>query len=658
MKGDVFELDIETFSEFFCICISNFKSGEKKVFEVSRRKNDLKEAIEYLNNPNHKVITFNGNGYDNIIINFIVKNYQKIIKLPVNQINLLLKSVNDAMNKKDENGRHKYSWYAYKLPYHSIDLMAFWALSTIKNKQLSLKFFMSNLGLKIQECPINWQRTNLTDEEMDTIIEYCFNDVHGTHELAVALRDRINFRNKLRLDFGFDCLSWSDVKIGEHGLLYDMAIENDVTIQELKDLRKESISRVYIKEVIPDVIKFKEKATGRHWQEKDKSKDGKTVMKQCFNTFNDLLSYLKKQVVTSTNDLNCRVYYKDSIYDIKSGGLHTYHPNPILFSKNEDEIMEDIDVSSYYPTLGSEWEKVPKHFKRFKLADILKRQAIERIADKLEGRLVLADFKKLKLNGGFYGKTNERNSSMYDWRCTLSITIAGQLGLLMIAEEAELLGAKVLMCNTDGITIRIHKSLHSKWREKCAEWETKMKCKWEYVEYEKIYCRDINNYLAVYTSGKIKEKGFFVTNPNIDSSRNFLVIPKAFKEHVIKGTPIEEFILNHDNLFDFCGAVKINKIFEVYFDNEKVQQLNRYLVVNNGSYLVKKHEEKRKFDSLNNLKGVRVDLYNEDCRGKSIKDIPNVNYRYYIESVKKAIAGFDKTSNNIIDTYGQTKLII
>lgn len=649
-----FSGDIEVFKKFFCLVTKNYQTGEFRVFEISRRRNDIRQMVDFLKDDELHFFTYNGNEYDNIILNYIIRNVEKLVQFDAHQLCAHFKKINDNIFNKDEFGHHDYVQYKFKLPFKSIDIMSFWALSTIKAKQLSLKFFMANLGLKIEECPISFNTEELSDEDFDTIIGYCKNDVNGTDRLIHELREKINFRFDINRTLGFPCLSWSDVKIGEYGLLHDMSVRNNIPISELQQLKTHH-EKVFIKELIPDVIKFKTPATGRVWREKEKNKKaGETKYKTCFDNFNDLLIYLKKQVVRSTKELNCRVYYKGVIYDIKSGGLHTYHPTPVFFEPKEDELLEDIDVSSYYPTIGSKWKRVPRHFKNLGLAEILDDHTNSRVIDKKEGRLTEADFKKLKLNGGFFGKTNEKNSAMYDWKCTLQITILGQLGLLMIAEECVHLGGEVLMCNTDGITVRMPKHLHEAWREKCKEWETTMRCKWEYVEYSKVYCRDINNYLAFYPNGKIKAKGWFVTEPNIDASRNFLIIPKAVKEFFSKGTNIEEFVRNQENkFFDYCGAVKISKKFDVLYDNEDAQQLNRYYVTKEGSYIIKMKDER--VYSLNNLKGTKVNLFNEDCREVKCETI-NIDYNYYINMVKQEISKFDNSLNLPVNTYGQVSL--
>ena len=652
-------LDIEVFKRFFCVCIKDFKTGERYYFEISRRRNDLENLIAFVfkDPENTYIFTCNGNRYDNVILNFLRKKLAVFRKMSHKEINPIIKMVSDEIiQNTNENGLNKYSSFGWGLSFNSVDFQAFYAISTVKSKNLSLKFFSFNLGLKIEECPVHWNKDELTDKEMDLIASYCWTDTDNTdYVIENEKREDVNFRFELRKEYGFDCLSWSDVKIGEEGLLHDMAKENNVHVDELRNKRTFR-SHVNLKNIINPDIKFQVPATGKHWKErikKGKTKDAEVVM-DCFETFNDLLNFLKRKTVKSLKEINCRVYYEGTLYDVKSGGLHSYH-EPIIYKTPEGYFMEDIDVDSYYPSLGCEHGYVPKQFKPYKLADILRTQKKERVADKKAGRIRKANFKKLKLNGGFFGKTSEPNSDMNDWQCTLQITLNGQLGLLMKSEMATLIeGVQVLMCNTDGITVIVPNSKEQEWYASCRKWEQIMKCTWEHVRYSKIVCRNINNYIAFYAdpAKAPKLKGFFDIAPSIDKSRNFLVIPKAVREYFINGTPVEDFIRKHDNFFDFCAGVKQSRKFSVHFKGEQVQQLNRYYASNSGSYLVKNEKAKDKYSSIQALAGHKVKLYNDDIRGMKVSKELDINYQYYINKAKEVIAEFSTT-----DDYQKSKTI-
>ena len=396
--------DIEVFPSFFCICFTDFYTREKKHFRISTHENDSEKLYTYLynnNNNNYYLISFNGNSYDWIIVNYLFVNYHKLKSLPVTNLNERLYLISQSIiESQNTNNFHysEYKKYIYNLPFNSIDLADFWAKLIIRNKKLSLKFFAISLDLSIIECPISWTQKYLTKEEEDIVIDYCYNDIDITHNLAHALREQINFRLKLKKQKGYDCLSWSGVKIGSESLIKDLASTNNISEKVIRDMRTYRNS-VKLSDIILPTIKFETPPTGNHWKVKAKSsKKGENKFIDCFNTFSDLLIYLKTLEVKDTKSINCRVFFKDMIYDIKSGGLHSYHDSELRI-REENKLYIDEDVSSYYPTLGAEQSFVPYHFIKLGLADILKRDKKDRIKDKKEGRLLDAELKKLKLNG-------------------------------------------------------------------------------------------------------------------------------------------------------------------------------------------------------------------------------------------------------------------
>jgi len=275
-----------------------------------------------------------------------------------------------------------------------------------------------------------------------------------------------------------------------------------------------------------------------------------------------------------------------------------------------------------------------------------------------------AELKKLKMNGGFYGNTNNAYSCMFDWLCTLQITLNGQLFLLMNVEmQTRNKGIVVDMCNTDGISYYLDKTEKEYFDKTNKEWEKITKTELEYVNYELVIKSSINDYLAFYYDKegkiKIKEKGFYVTKPLLDMSKEFLVIPKVIQKYFLhkyfknEEINIEQEVKKHSNIYDFCSSSKIDKDYQVIYNGEKVQQLNRYYVSKKGSYLYKKKKEKIELESV--LKNTKVIILNN--KTEEINDERNIfeiDYKYYINAVQEHI---NKYNNDVsIDTKGQFNL--
>jgi hypothetical protein len=216
----------------------------------------------------------------------------------------------------------------------------------------------------------------------------------------------------------------------------------------------------------------------------------------------------------------------------------------------------------------------------------------------------------------------------------LSITINGQLFLLMLAEQCEEEGISVDMANTDGITFIIPKEKEERFRVICKEWEKLTLMELENVQYKKVVRLNINSYLAIGVDGTVKQKNLFVTEPDLGNSVDFLIIPKALNAYYIDGIQPENFIIKHNNIFDFCASKKVNKSYYITWTSpdgitSKQQRLNRFYASTKGGYLYKNREG----SSSHLLKDSGVMIYN-----RHLEYFPeDINYKFYINKVRSII---------------------
>jgi hypothetical protein len=194
-------------------------------------------------------------------------------------------------------------------------------------------------------------------------------------------------------------------------------------------------------------------------------------------------------------------------------------------------------------------------------------------------------------------------------------------------------GINVVSVNTDGLEILYHKDLKSKVQEIFSQIAEMFSYEFEYDEYTAIYYLNINNYLAVTKSGKVKKKGIFVTDPVLENGHDSLVIPKALEAHLTGVKNYKDFILEHDNIYDFCNSFKIAKKYKVYHNGEIVQNLNRFYASNNAPYLYKKKKESIDFEHIFSPSGVTI--FNRYVE-KPISEY-KINYNYYIEEARKVL---------------------
>jgi hypothetical protein len=79
------------------------------------------------------------------------------------------------------------------------------------------------------------------------------------------------------------------------------------------------------------------------------------------------------------------------------------------------------------------------------------------------------------------------------------ITVNGQLSLCLLVDRLlDINGLKLVAVNTDGVTIALRRDTEDEYYSFCKQWEQDVKLQLEYVEYKKMFIRDVNSYVAVY----------------------------------------------------------------------------------------------------------------------------------------------------------------
>lgn len=647
--------DCEIFYNLSFFGFKNFETKETFSFEISEYVNQSKEFYEFLSKLDAKntfFISFNGIDYDNLVTNYFYKQYRYFVQQNMTALDicLALKQFSDhVIQCQDSHNDVTIKKYKYHNKWIDIDLFRYWSKMTRQNRKISLKGLGIQLNHdRVQELPYDFNKL-LTENEIEIVKDYNLNnDLVITDKLCEKMKYQIIQRQDANTKYGFNCWSWDRVKLGLQILLYEYCKEFNIEKENIMGLRGK-FEPIKIERLLSYKINFKETEEKIY----QKVEDGKIVY-YC-NSFYTLYNHLKNRIVSTTDELAYSVIIKGVKYDIQSGGLHSFH-NPEIIEPNLDEVeYVDADVSSYYPTLGAEYGFVPSHLPG--LDKVIKRIKNQRLQYKKEGKIADAELYKLALNGGYYGNLNSNYTPMYDPKQLLSVTLNGQLFLLMFCEKMIDVGIQVDSCNTDGVTCIIPKNLTNKYNEICKWWEQLTLMQLEYDGFKKVIRGNINNYLAIklkLTDKKefeVKEKGiWFLTNPELGLSVNALIIAKSLQLYYTKKILIEESINNPEKygftIFDYCYSNKISKDYEVYWNNIKQQNLNRFYIGGRTSpYLYKKKKTKTTMENV--LKGFGVELYNNHIE-KPFKEY-GVNTQYYISKTREILFELEPNQVNLFE---------
>ena len=198
------------------------------------------------------------------------------------------------------------------------------------------------------------------------------------------------------------------------------------------------------------------------------------------------------------------------------------------------------------------------------------------------------------------------------------------------------------MANTDGFECYVPNEHYDQFLETCKQWEQHTGFELEHFVYDRIYMLNVNSYLGVFKDGSYKEKGWFVTNPDLGNKVDFLALPKAVNNYLLNNVPLQD-TFDKCSIYDFCGAQKIGKNYDVFYNGVQLpQRLNVYYVSNKGGYLLTRKHGSSNFSSLSKLQKTIVTVFNE------YKDGPyDIDYKYYTRNATKILTSmgmFNKTT--------------
>ena len=574
--------DVETLRGMFLYVAKDLNTGKKFIFRIDRYQNDLQALVCHLREELFEYyVSFNGLSFDCQVIQYILTNCHKWVDLPGLKVAAIIYQF--AQDRIDD-ARYKLPapFKEWKLWAKQVDLFKIHHFDN-KSRRCSLKWAEYSMDFSsIEEMPIDHSRADLSPAEIENIISYCINDVEATEQLFLITRglteleeyagkDKIQDRFDLIEEYGlpYTAMNWSDVRIGDElnkleyskltGLSY-------YQIEELKANRRSNAGFTF-GDCIPGYIRFQTKE---------------------LQEFHQLVSGTR--VNLKDNKQGFQVKIGETEYTIKKGGIHSNDKKRMVVT-GAGQLMIDADVGSQYPSAIVKRGLYPSHLGQKWLGNyqrtIARRLEYKKLSqdksltrDQRRKYKGLAESLKLALNGGGFGKTNETNNWQYDPFVHFSCTVGNQFEMLMLIEALELAGIHVISANTDGIVSLLSKEKEPEYYRICKEWEntvgnTEMG-KLEFTEYAKLIQTSVSDYLAVKASGEIKKKGDFATTSEIHKNKSRRIIPIAMEQYFIKGTPVEDTIRNHPNLFDYTIGVRANKDYHYEAINPKTAAARKY----------------------------------------------------------------------------------
>ena len=483
-------------------------------------------------------------------------------------------------------------------------------LTTLDTKQelapsLSLKEIEANLGMNILETPVSFNiDRELTDSEVDTVIEYCRHDVETTKKLFLLRKDYFESKFDICKEFKLDKL---DVRKTRANLASKVlkcskdrlpagVLENAdrLNITIVDELRTENIPN--------EILNFYKS------------------IKQRFEDGESFESLEKEKLVYSL----CGVEHTYAF-----GGLHGARENFRYEGK-----MLNVDVGSYYPSMMINFNFMSRASESPDLYKNLYATRMDYKAKKDNKQQIY----KILLNSTFGALKSEFND-LFDPVMSNNICVNGQLILTDLIMSLRPY-CELVQSNTDGILVKYKEKDLDIIKTICSEWELNYGLTLDYEYVEKIVQRDVNNYILKTKDGKIKGKGLFANfNGGNFEKNNLTVIDMALKNYYLNGIDIKDTITNmitNKNLMPLQQIAKMGGTFDFMEHNgQEVQKVNRIFATWDNRYgsinKVKNNNGVKKYNKIPNSSDKCV-INNETL---DMLDTNLLDLDYYVKLVEK-----------------------
>ena len=571
----IYIYDIEVFKKDNLYVFRDYFTKEWTVIH-----NDLDSLRKfYLANRDSLFIGYNSHSYDSNVMRAHMQG-----KNPYH--------VSKAIIESDDRGLVYKMFDTKKTPLFGMDLYQ-------DNRGFSLKEHSAFLGINIKETEVDFDMERELTEEEQTLNEiYCKNDV-----LATELRFEQNIgmlvaKATIALYFGLDKTALSMTNA-------------NLTAELLGAVKQEERGDELDKYELPEGFEI----------ESDE-------IKQAF------MSGEFEQNEKGNASIALEVNRRDVTEVLGVGGIHGAKESFIHVGD-----FNARDVGSLYPNtmtlFNYESRNIPedkKHVFQMLLDERMKAKYSDKETINVGGveiptKLLINGF-KLPLNTT-YGAMGAAFNKLYDPRMRLLVCITGQMALFDLLEKIEP-HATIIQSNTDAhYYIPFSDEDAKKIDELAKDWEKRTGYTLDNDPFKAIFQKDVNNYLAVTATGKVKFKGAIGLTNGLKVSK--AVVSNAFINYVVGGKDYKEFINECEDLRQFQIISKTGWTFDETVvrdadgNEHKAQKVNRVFAIKDPSNAVEIFKVKR--GSIMDEEGTTIvgdDSYT--------KGVPNAPEYYMIDN--------------------------
>ena len=579
---------------------NNFTEEGKKDYVVihSDMPNARDLLLEQMREENVCVVGYNIKRYDLIIANAV---YQGCTPQQIKIINDMIIDPSSAYKSREgirliPFSKKKLSGCVYQ------DLMDD-GVGSLKEKEMVM-------GLNVLESSVNFEKEDLTPADKEDLIYYCKQDVYAAmayYKEIVAPYTAVKLAMGLAFNIPEEICHTStnarlvSIALGAKRQTYSDAEKFEIELPKKID--------AYCRENVPAKV----------LEQLMKSKDGFTI-----NLFGNEVSY-------------------------GNGGIHSILANNIYVESTDDYCLVNVDATSYYPSMLIQFDCLSRSVTKPELFKFIfdERIRIKHKKDKTPEDDAKQKAYKLVLNTTF-GASGNKYIDLYDpHMCTRTCRL-GQIFLTALAMKlTKVPTLKIIQTNTDGILVYVKRAMMPKVKELMEEWSNVSGINMEEEYVDKIWQRDVNNYLLVECDGSVKRKGLWLTTewrrPGYVTvgSMNGFVSARAVQDYLLYGKDVVKSIVENTNIRDFTMSCmkgpSYSKAIQRLSDGTEIDlyKCNRVYASKDKSlgkvYKVKKYKDRL---SYTQIAGVPENcrLINEDLDKVDFNEIKkDLDYMFYVE---------------------------
>ena len=506
------------------LCVFGDMPDDEKDIKESIKDNfvivnsDMPDArdklISLLKEENFVMTGYNIKGYDLVIANGI---YQGFNPQQIKILNDIIINPGCAWSTKE---------HIKMQPFAKKRLRGICYQDLLDDNDGSLKEKEAILGLDIMESSVDFNKEDLTDEDKDDLTYYCRHDVFACmYFYNKVMKGYVKNKLAIGKKFGIperDCYMCTNANLVSKALGAKRSVFSDADEIEIK---------------LPSKIH-----------------------EYCYE---NLPNKLIDQIRTDTKPFEIKLF--ENTVSFGNGGIHSVYSNNLYVESDDEWTLMNVDAASYYPSMLIQFDCLsrtvhnPKVFENIFNERIMLKHKANKTQEEEDAQLA----NKLVLNTT-YGASGNKWLDLYDpYMCTRCCRL-GQIFLAALANKLTKFvpGLKVIQTNTDGILVYCRRKDIPKIKAYQEEWSKVSGINMEADMVEKIWQRDVNNYLLIKEGGKIKRKGLWLMD-TWEKPGYFLISPltafvsqKAVINYLAYGKDIVESIIENTNIFDFAMTCK------------------------------------------------------------------------------------------------------